>query len=60
LYPVGDIPALADALARLADPAVAHRLGQRGRQRVAERFSQDLMVKRYAGLLREVCPMEGV
>lgn len=58
LYPVGDIPALADALGRLADPVVARRLGGHGRQRVAAQFSQELMVQGYARLLRDVCPME--
>lgn len=40
LFPEGDLPALADAIARvLADPAAARAMGHRARARVVERYS---------------------
>jgi glycosyltransferase involved in cell wall biosynthesis len=40
LVPMGDASAMADAIcALLADPALASRMGQRGHQRVIERFT---------------------
>jgi glycosyltransferase involved in cell wall biosynthesis len=40
LTPVGDAPAMADAMRRLlADPALRQQMGQRGRQIAEERFS---------------------
>ncbi len=40
LYPEGDVPALADAIARvLADRAAARAMGDRARERVVERYS---------------------
>lgn len=55
LFPVGDTPALVDRLAVLADPAVARRLGDNARAVVEARFSERLMVDRYANLLNELC-----
>jgi glycosyltransferase involved in cell wall biosynthesis len=49
--PLGDVPAVADALRRLAgDPAERARLGTAGRERVATKFS----VERYVGDMRRV------
>jgi glycosyltransferase involved in cell wall biosynthesis len=46
LVPPGDSPALARAIHRLlADPELAARLGQGGRQLVSRRFSMDAMVR---------------
>lgn len=40
LAPAGDVAALAEATARLLrDPELRRRMGEAGRQRVAERFS---------------------
>jgi glycosyltransferase involved in cell wall biosynthesis len=42
LFPVGDVPALADALARLiTDKALARRLGSAGQERVKREFQQE-------------------
>ena len=47
----GDEGALADALVRLAgDPALRASLGQRGRARAQEEYSQAVMVERYLAL----------
>jgi glycosyltransferase involved in cell wall biosynthesis len=46
LVPPGDSPALARAIHQLlADPELAARLGQAGRQLVCRRFSMDAMVQ---------------
>lgn len=53
LVPPGDAPALAAALDRvLGDPALARRLGERGRERLAERFSWEAIVARYEAVYR--------
>src|SRR5207302_2739499 len=47
LVPPGDTAALADALAWLVDhPEPAARMGEAGRRRVAERFSEEAMTRR--------------
>ncbi len=56
LVPFGDVPALAAALRRLLDnPALAHRLGEAGRQKVLGRYTWDRIVSQvdnlYADLL---------
>ncbi|BEP12281.1 hypothetical protein acdb102_05920 [Acidothermaceae bacterium B102] len=48
----GDTPALADAIARLADdPEQADELGQAGRRRAVERFSEDVIRPRLLALV---------
>ncbi|MBV9543696.1 MAG: glycosyltransferase [Chloroflexi bacterium] len=55
LVPPGDAVALADALARLADdPALAHYLGERGRERLDRSFSIEKMVGDTELLYREL------
>jgi len=59
LVPPGDPPALADALAQLAeDPALAHSMGEAGRLRLHERFSVTKMVGDTEGLYRELLGLE--
>jgi glycosyltransferase involved in cell wall biosynthesis len=58
LVPLGDVPALAEAiLALLEDPAQAHHLGAAGRQLALQRFDERLVFARvkaeYARLLQE-------
>jgi glycosyltransferase involved in cell wall biosynthesis len=58
LVPVGDSGALADAIAKLlANPAMARRMGQAGRQRVEREFRQEIvwgeLTELYRALLRE-------
>lgn len=57
LVPVGDAPALAEAIAELAaDLPRAARLGVNGRARVRESFTVQAMVRDTAVILREVGP----
>ena len=50
-----NVPALADALSRLLDsPALRQKMGQRGRERVLDEFSQERIVARVLTLYREV------
>jgi L-malate glycosyltransferase len=45
LVPPGDAPAMAEALvALLSDPERARRMGQRSRERVAERYGLDAVI----------------
>lgn len=58
IVPIGDAPALADAISDLlANPAIARRLGQAGRERVEREFQQETlwneMIDLYRKLLRE-------
>jgi len=53
LFPVGDTAALVAALARLADRALAARMGRRARELAESMFSEAVMVDRYEQLLRE-------
>jgi len=47
LVPMGDVPAMADAiLSLLDDPAAARRLGRMGRRRAGEHFTTDLTARR--------------
>jgi sugar transferase (PEP-CTERM/EpsH1 system associated) len=50
LVPPGDVDALARALLRYADPALARGTGKAGRVRVEQRFSLDAMITNYADL----------
>ncbi len=55
LVPVGDAPALRDALAPLVrDPGLRSRLGQRARERVAQRYALDAVMRRYRALYLEL------
>ena len=48
----GDVPALADAIARLAnDPRQCGELGEAGRRRAVERFSEDAIRPRLLALV---------
>ena len=49
--PLRDVPALAHALETLSrDPARRRTMGEAGRQRVAERFTQTVMAERHIEL----------
>jgi glycosyltransferase involved in cell wall biosynthesis len=51
LVPFGDVPALAEALRSLLDdPALAARLGERGRVKTLERFTWDRVAQAFAGI----------
>ena len=57
LIPVGDTFALVQAVERLLeDPTLRHRMGERGRRRVEEEFSEERVIREtlevYAALLR--------
>ncbi|HEY8518680.1 MAG TPA: glycosyltransferase family 4 protein [Gammaproteobacteria bacterium] len=55
LFPPGDAAALGAALGRLVeDPALRARLGSRGRERVARRFTVSAMVERYLDIYERV------
>lgn len=56
LYPSGDIAALAVALARFADPALAARLGQGALDTVRQRFDLQLMTARYEAVFASLMP----
>jgi glycosyltransferase involved in cell wall biosynthesis len=61
LFPVGDAPALAEALARLiTDKALAGKLGRAGQEQVKRNFQQELiweaLYREYLGLLRRKEP----
>jgi glycosyltransferase involved in cell wall biosynthesis len=52
VVPVGDVAALADSLARLADdPALRQRMGTAGKDRAYERFSHDRVAREIMDLL---------
>ncbi len=55
LFPVGNTQAFVDRLARLADRAVAERMGGAARATVEAYFSEKTMVDRYEQLLLGVC-----
>ncbi len=55
LFQVGDVPAIADGVARiLGDPALARNMGEAGRNRAISRYSEDMIIGRYTDLYREV------
>ncbi|HOF89114.1 MAG TPA: glycosyltransferase, partial [Armatimonadota bacterium] len=59
LVPPGDAPALADALARLTDPAVRAPLGAAAAARVRDRFDGERWLDVLEGLLAEEAKREG-
>lgn len=55
LVPVRDADALADGVVKmLIDPALARRMGERGRQHVARRFDHQMTTDRWVGMWRAV------
>jgi len=61
LFPVGDVPALAEALARfLTDKALASKLGRAGQEQVKRKFRQEQiwegLYREYVGLLQRKEP----
>jgi glycosyltransferase involved in cell wall biosynthesis len=55
LVPARDVPALADALARLIhDPALRARLGGTGRQMVIDLFDDDVVISQHLTLYRSI------
>ncbi|MDP9270415.1 MAG: glycosyltransferase family 4 protein [Chloroflexota bacterium] len=61
LVPPGDVPALADALARLArSPSLRERIGEAGHATVVDRFSIDAMVRRIEEVYDEELARAGV
>lgn len=54
LYEPGDIPALADALQILADPAVRARMGQAAEARVRQHFDVGTMVRHFDATFAEL------
>lgn len=60
LFPVGDTGALVDKLAILADRTLSRRMGARARETVKLRFSEEIMVERYAQVLAELCDRSNV
>jgi len=52
----GEPAAMADAIARLlADPGFAIRLGMAGRERAANRYSREAMIRRYEDFYQRLC-----
>lgn len=54
LYPPGDTLALVEALARLAEPGLADRMGAVARERVTREFTIQRMISDYADYLPQV------
>jgi glycosyltransferase involved in cell wall biosynthesis len=55
LVPTHDVAALAEAIARLAgDPALRHRMGEAGRQRVIGKFGEAMVAQQTVALLRSM------
>jgi len=55
IVPVGDVAAMADAIARLAeDPALRRRMGAAARARALERFGHERVARELAALLERV------
>lgn len=55
LVPPGDEKALAQAInTLLSSPGLAQEMGERGRQKIIERFSPEAMVEGYLALYREI------
>lgn len=57
LYQVGDVEALADRMRRLLrDPALARRMGERGRAMVGDEYSIGHVVREHQALYAEIAP----
>jgi len=57
----GDARELAQAISRvLDDPALAHAMGEAGRQHVLERFTWEASARSFAELIEELFPANGV
>jgi glycosyltransferase involved in cell wall biosynthesis len=55
LVPMGDAPAMAEAICRmLADPGKAREMGRRGRQRVESHFTLERTARRVEDVYREI------
>lgn len=55
LVPPSSPEAIADAMRKLlGDPELRHRMGERGRRRVLERFSEEIVIRRTFGVYREL------
>lgn len=54
LYPAGDVPALAAALARCAEPALRARLAQGALASVQKRFDVERMIGRYEAIFADL------
>ena len=58
IVPVGDVDALRDAIAaRIADPDGSAQLATRARERIAERYSVDAVMRQYRALYREMASL---
>lgn len=60
LVEAGDVGALADALARLADPGLRRQFGQAARARVVEQFDLGTMSRRFVSLIHQRIAERGV
>jgi glycosyltransferase involved in cell wall biosynthesis len=61
LVELGDLDALADALARLAaDPELRRRMGEAGRERVLPRYAVERLIDDVDGLYRRLLEQKGV
>lgn len=56
LFPVGDTGAFVKALATLANPMEAKRMGENARTMVERHFTEDSMIDRYEKTLRSLSP----
>ncbi|MDP1525001.1 MAG: glycosyltransferase family 4 protein [Rhodocyclaceae bacterium] len=54
LFPVGDTAALVKALATLANPAEAKRMGDNARAMVEQHFTEEIMINRYEETLHSL------
>ena len=58
--PLRDVPALAQALETLShDPEQRRKMGEAGRKRVAEQFTQAAMAEKHIGLYERIRAQRG-